>query len=370
MAYLKKFKGRKNYYIAEKLGFKTSKTGKRYQPERHWSTGTDNEKDANDILKKYHSNQIRMQNGLPPRHVPWEEFKKKFFDSGIGVVADSTRIKQEKAFQWIEECLQPSSLKDVTSDGIDQVKKARVEAGVSRNTLRTDLFNVRRIFEYAFDQKLIPENPCNGIQMPKRQKTFPRHLSKDEVRSLLRAAEALPDRANQIHLYAIEDIILMVQYFYYTGARLSEAIPQRIEWIDMEYGFIKLRAKKTLEERQVAMCTEFQDAIRAFLAKTKRRGGLLFPNSNTGKELRENTIQKAFCRLFGKAGLDGLSLHSLRHSFTTHVLGGGANARTAQELVGHKSLNTTQGYAHVRNKEMVMAVENLNLKKKNGATQD
>lgn len=208
---------------------------------------------------------------------------------------------------------------------------------------------VRGFHKFAVQDGWSPANPAAGIKPPAADKRLPKALSLSDVESILEAAGAagtdlaLRDRA-------------LLELLYGTGARISEAVGLDIDDLDFEQGLVLLRGKGG-KERRVPFGRFAQDAVQAYLTRSrpglassgssKDRAGALFLNARGGR-LSRQSAWTVIVRSAERAGVSAeVSPHTMRHSFATHLLEGGADVRVVQELLGHASVTTTQIYTLV-----------------------
>ena len=205
---------------------------------------------------------------------------------------------------------------------------------------------VRGFHKFAVLDGLATHDPAAAVKPPAPAKRLPKALPLSEVEAILEAAGA---SGTQL---AIRDRALL-EVLYGTGARISEAVGLDVDDIDLELGQVLLKGKGS-KERIVPIGSYARDALAAYLRDarpdlmgTTTPAGAIFLNSRGGRLSR----QSAWAVLVKAAGLAGVtkdvSPHTLRHSFATHLLDGGADVRVVQELLGHASVTTTQVYTLV-----------------------
>lgn len=172
------------------------------------------------------------------------------------------------------------------------------------------------------------------IPRPKKEKKLPSVLGRDEAWKLLTVVENIKHRA----------IFIMI---YSAGLRVSEAVRLRLEDIDSERMLIRVKQAKGLKDRYTILSEVALKELREYVKKY-RPEGWLFPGERDGKHITERTVQKVFESACNKAGIcKDVTVHTLRHSFATHLLEGGTDLRYIQELLGHTSSKTTEIYTHV-----------------------
>lgn len=172
------------------------------------------------------------------------------------------------------------------------------------------------------------------IPFAKTKKKLPTVLSVDEVRRLLGAPTNIKHRAVLTLIYA-------------TGVRLNEATHLRVRDIDGQRMTVHIRCGKGGKPRMLPMSTALRDLLRAYWIEQRPRD-YLFPGEQPDRPLHESSVQHACAKARLSARIDKpASVHTLRHSYATHLLELGVDLRTIQKLLGHASLSTTAIYVHV-----------------------
>jgi site-specific recombinase XerD len=172
------------------------------------------------------------------------------------------------------------------------------------------------------------------IPFAKVKKKLPTVLSVDEVRRLLSAPTNIKHRA-------------VLSLIYATGVRLNEATHLRVSDIDGERMTVHVRCGKGGKPRMVPMSSALRDLLRAYWLEQHPRD-YLFPGEHADRPLHESSVQHACAKARLSARIDKpASVHTLRHSYATHLLELGVDLRTIQKLLGHTSLSTTAIYMHV-----------------------
>ena len=208
------------------------------------------------------------------------------------------------------------------------------------------LVAVRGLHRFAVAEGLAPVDPAAELRPPVLPRTLPKALSVDDVEALLHAAgfDGTP--------LAVRDRALL-EVLYGSGARISEAVGLDVDDLDLDSGSVRLFGKGS-KERVVPLGSFAVAALEAYLVRTRPSlagagggGPAIFLNARGGRLSRQSawTVLRAAAV---KAGLSSaVSPHTLRHSFATHLLDGGADVRVVQELLGHASVTTTQIYTLV-----------------------
>jgi len=219
-----------------------------------------------------------------------------------------------------------------------------MERGRSAASAARYLAAVRSFLRFLVSEKMLPTSAAENIESPSLWRRLPVVLSTDEVKRLLAAPEgesamALRDRA-------------MLEVLYATGARASEVVGLVRDGVDLAVGYARVFGKGR-KERIVPLGGPAVEAVRAYLERarprlTKARDcGKLFV-SRTGGPLGRERLWVIVRNCARKAGIDKpVHPHTLRHSFATHLLAGGADLRVVQEMLGHANVKTTQLYTHL-----------------------
>jgi integrase/recombinase XerD len=197
---------------------------------------------------------------------------------------------------------------------------------------------------------LRPDDPTELLSGPKFRRKLPRTLSETEMEKLL----AAPSGGDA---YAVRDRA-MLELFYSSGLRISELCGLALQQVDLEHGFVRVFGKGA-KERVVPLGTKARDAVVAYLGSARprlvkpRTGSELFL-SERGRAISRKTLWHIVRMHARRAGLShAVKPHLLRHSFATHLLGGGADLRAIQEMLGHASIGTTQIYTAVESSRLL-----------------
>ena len=222
------------------------------------------------------------------------------------------------------------------------------QRGLSENSISRSLVTIKMLYKYMIMEGKISANPMSSVNTLKLQKHLPEVLHYKTVEEILRA----PDCNDKL---GIRDKAIL-ELMYATGARVSEVASIKASWINFDYGYIRCQGKGS-KQRIVPMGAEASKSIRRYLqevrpllVKMEADEPLLFL-SRTGKKLRRENIWSIVKKYAIKAGIrSNISPHTLRHSFATHLLEGGADLRSVQEMLGHSNISTTQIYTHIDRK--------------------
>jgi integrase/recombinase XerC len=219
------------------------------------------------------------------------------------------------------------------------------EQGYAKTTVARRLAAVRSWARFLCRQGTLAVNPAEGLRGPRQDKRLPHFLSEADLLRLLEAPavdtpQGLRDRA-------------ILETLYSAGLRVSELTGLNLNDLDMDSGLATVRGKGK-RERLALLGPHALAALQRWLAdrdgwpsQGTRAGNAVFLNKN-GTRLTVRSVGRLLAKYLSQAGIDPkTSPHTLRHSFATHLLDRGADIRSVQELLGHRSLGTTQIYTHV-----------------------
>lgn len=209
---------------------------------------------------------------------------------------------------------------------------------------------VRMLCRHLKKEEVRVDDPTELLAGPKLRRKLPETLSAPDMDKLL----SVPIGGDA---YAVRDHA-MLELFYSSGLRISELSALTLQQVDLENGFVRVFGKGS-KERVVPLGARARDAVVAYLGSARgrlvkpRTGSELFI-SERGKAISRKTVWVIVKKYAQLAGLGkGVKPHLLRHSFATHLLGGGADLRAIQEMLGHASIGTTQIYTAVENSRLL-----------------
>jgi integrase/recombinase XerC len=222
--------------------------------------------------------------------------------------------------------------------------------GVGKRTMARTLSGVRSFYRWMHRNEMVESNPARAVGAPKLDKHLPGYLDRAQIDLLFQMAEA---RAMEGAFVDVRNLAIL-ELFYSTGIRLSELQGLSRGDLDLVSQQAKVRGKGR-KERIVPIGDHASLALRNYEAKrdellrlatgpVERSAWFL---SRTGRRMGVRMVQKVVSAFLEQIDEDaGLSVHSLRHTFATHLLDAGADLRAVQELLGHASISTTQIYTH------------------------
>ena len=274
----------------------------------------------------------------------------------------STRASLELFAKWASEKKKILSPADVGADLIGEFLGWRKRGGASAATIKLHVVALRIFFRFLLQRKILPRDPTEFLLVPKIERYLPETLSAPEVERLISAA------AGKTPLEMRDCAI--VELLYASGLRVSEVCNARLENLDLDEGFIRVVGKGN-KQRLVPVGARARESAGRYLRAGrpalvgKKTGGEIFL-SVRGRKLTNQRIWQLLVALGKRAGLEkNIHPHMLRHSFATHLLGGGADLRIIQEMLGHADISTTQVYTHVNSRQLQQAHRRFHPRAKN-----
>ncbi len=243
--------------------------------------------------------------------------------------------------------LEKNGIKDISNAGTPVILKYLIfirNEGLGAKSRARHLVTLRGFYKFLVNEKILKHDPARLVALPKSGLKLPDVLSVEEVKLLL----SIPDTGTPT---GARDAA-MIELLYASGLRVSELINLKFQDINLEAGFVRIFGKGS-KERIVPIGLFAKEKIDDYL-KTSRP--LLLKNiaskylfvARAGKPMTRQGFWKLLKRYAQKAGfIKKITPHSLRHSFASHLLEGGADLRAVQVMLGHVDISTTQIYTHV-----------------------
>lgn len=239
-------------------------------------------------------------------------------------------------------------INDISKQDIMNVLKKLQEENLSNSSINHFVTTLRTFYKFLIINNIVKENIMDFISSPKREKHLPRVLSENEIDKLLNIP--LTDH------YSYRNKAIL-ELMYATGLRVSELINLKVNDIDLNMAILKTIGKGSKEriiplgDYALNYLKIYINEYRSLLIK-KDLNDYLFLN-NHGNKLTRQGLFKILNKLAREQDIKAeISPHTLRHSFATHLLNGGADLRSIQELLGHSDISTTQIYTHVSNQKL------------------
>ena len=222
------------------------------------------------------------------------------------------------------------------------------KAELSSATIARRATAIRMFFAWATHTKLIEEDPASALVIPKVSKRLPQVLHRQQAEDVMDRATLRADDNSPTH---IRDLAIL-ELLYATGIRVGELVGLDIHDLDQSRRTIRVLGKGA-KERVVPYGAIADKTVSSYLANaratlaTEQSGAALFLGQR-GKRIDQRVVRSMVHEVLSSlAGMPNLGPHALRHSAATHLIEGGADIRTVQEILGHASLATTQLYTHV-----------------------
>jgi site-specific recombinase XerD len=278
---------------------------------------------------------------------PWREAL-RLFDRDLTVrsAAEATRRAYSNDVGQLADWASPqgNDPKDLDHKDLRRFAAVLSERGISKAGVARKLAAIRSFYGALIRAGVVGANPADLVATPKRDRKLPRVLSRDEMQTLLdriptRTPLEMRDRA-------------MLELAYSCGLRAEEVVNLNTDSPDFDGERLRVEGKGG-KTRFVPMGEPAQEALSRYLERGRRalvgagsENALLV--SKSGRRLHPSDVRRRLQRWVREAAIaGGISPHALRHSFATHLLEGGADLRSIQELLGHASLSTTQVYTQV-----------------------
>jgi integrase/recombinase XerC len=225
----------------------------------------------------------------------------------------------------------------------------------TKSTTARKLATLRSFYKFLIRRGLVSVNPLSTIRTPKQEKRLPKCLDLEQVQKLL-------DAPGDADLLSARDKA-MLEVLYSSGIRVSELVELSMADIDLQEGVLRVQGKGR-KDRLTPIGSQAIKALQKYFEMRSTDGksqanttGRVFLNKH-GESLSTRSVRRKLDKYLVSAGLDpGISPHTLRHSFATHLLNNGADLRSVQELLGHQSLSTTQIYTHLTTQRMKEAYD-------------
>lgn len=241
---------------------------------------------------------------------------------------------------------------DIAKQDVEDYIAALDADGESARSKARRLASIHEFHRFALAQHAVSADVAASVKAPKGASVLPDVLSVDEVSRLLDAG-AVGGSTDPV---VLRDKALL-EFMYATGCRVSEAVGTNLDDIDLEEKVVRLMGKGS-KQRLVPLGSYARNSVVAYLnagrGELERRSTAKVPErralflNKRGKRISRQSVWEIVKTAGGRAGITKpLHPHTLRHSFATHLIQGGADVRTVQELLGHASVTTTQIYTHV-----------------------
>ncbi|NTW48369.1 MAG: site-specific tyrosine recombinase XerD [Chlorobiales bacterium] len=241
-----------------------------------------------------------------------------------------------------------TNLNAATAESIREFVISLGELGLETTSVSRNISAIRSLHKFLASERLLERNVADDITLPKPGRYLPSVLSLAEVEQLL---EMPMSEKNEKPNYRLRDKAIL-ELMYATGIRVSEAVELRQQSLFFDAGFIRVFGKGAKERLvpvghvAIEWVQKYRVELRVRLMN-KSSEDFLFLNAR-GKKLTRMSIYNIVQENASRAGIEKpISPHTLRHTFATHLLEGGADLRSVQEMLGHSSIKATQIYTHI-----------------------
>jgi len=248
-----------------------------------------------------------------------------------------------------------SALSRISKNDIVEFMLFEKEKGISPNSISRRLAAIRMFHRFLSRERVLKEDPTALIDSPKLWKKVPDTLSLNEVESLIGQPDAR-DRQGARDRAILETL-------YATGMRVSESTDLKLSNVNLDIGFLRCIGKGNKErviplgKKAIHSINRYLEFSRPYLLKN-RVSDFLFVN-RSGNKLSRQSVWKLIKQYARQARIrKSIKVHTLRHSFATHLLERGADLRSVQEMLGHSNISTTQIYTHI-DKERLKTIHKM-----------
>ena len=238
-------------------------------------------------------------------------------------------------------------LEMITKEHIEEFMGELYDIGLEASSIARNISAIRSFHKFLVIERTLNTNPAENIHQPKKAQYLPSVLTVDETMRLL----AAPQSVNPPGKYVLRDKA-MLELLYATGVRVSELINIRQQSLYLDAGFVRIFGKGSKERlvpvgtSAIGWVTRYQAELRIALVQ-RNSDDYLFLNAR-GIKLSRMALFTMVQKYAVMAGIEkNISPHTFRHAFATHLLEGGADLRAVQEMLGHRSIVTTQIYTHI-----------------------
>lgn len=325
-------------YCSERLARIKQLPGRRWIPEKgSWQVPASEELVVT-LRAMFPGDAIKAISGTPDRVVTWTSQPEWSLELYREMRLRGYRAKTRKAYLGHARRLVAQHGKDpaqITESEIRAYLSDLLDRGASHSYVNQAISAIK----FLYHQALKVSAPLENLPRPKKERKLPKVLSRQEVLKVLEAVQNPKHRA-----------IMLITYS--AGLRLGEVVRLRREDIDIERRMIHVRQGKQRKDRYTLLSDVALEALEIYMAQDKP-ATWLFPGAVRGRHLHERSVQKVFEQALSRAGVGKhATVHTLRHSFATHLLEGGTDLRYIQELLGHAHSKTTEVYTHVSERNL------------------
>ena len=310
---------------------------------------------AKEVLRKLEEDYEKKKFGLfDEKKISFEEYSKEYLKFSKSNKAENSYKRDITSLKSLVSYFVNKALNRITPRLIEQYKIKRLEE-VAPRTVNIELRCLSHMFNKALEWGYISDSPYTGVKLLTFQKNPPRFLTKDEVQRLL-------DHSSNW----LRPILIMMLN---TGIREGERATMRFKDVDFEKKRLLIHSSKTKSYRAIPMNKKVEETLLWLkdnyislnsyntLKRKPHQREYIFCNEEGSPVLK---IRKALANACKKAGLKGVTPHTMRHTFASHLVMSGVDLNTVQRLLGHSSISTTMIYSHLTEDHLARGVEKLN----------
>lgn len=263
----------------------------------------------------------------------------------------SYRHDLQAYLDYLKDKRHVSSLEKVNKNQIIDFMLSLKEAGLNASSIARRLAAIKTFYRFLIREKILKDNPTSLLESPKLWKKIPQTLTLEEIETLIaqpdtRSMSGLRDRA-------------IIELLYATGMRVSELSQLKVSDISMDVGFLRCLGKGN-KERIIPLGRKAITSLKKYIEKARphflkgHSNNILFL-SRLHRRVSRQSIWKMIKKHASRCRIKKeIRPHILRHSFATHLLEGGADLRSVQEMLGHSDISTTQIYTHINKDRLKM----------------
>jgi site-specific recombinase XerD len=257
--------------------------------------------------------------------------------------------------QFLKDQSIPATLENLTTEVIRSYIAHLSKQGYSASTVGRRIATFSSMFSYLLMTRQVQHNPMLAIRRPKERKKLPTTLNKAECRKLMEAAVVTPHVPLAFRNRALMGVLI------YAGLRKSEVVGLALEDVDLERRALKVVDGKGGQDRVIPICDELHDILKDWIEMRPEVDHNALFTGLSGERLKGGGLHVMFAGAVKRAGLasKNVTVHTLRHTFATLMLGRGVDLVSIQRLLGHASLDTTSIYLHVGADDLRNAVEGM-----------
>ena len=279
---------------------------------------------SRDLVREY-LNYCRVEKGLAANSID-------SYNNDLSRLRDWTAKNQLDLLKLTRQDLR-EWLIDLSSQKLGESSKRRMVSAV------------RGFYKFLMFEGHVEKNPADDLVSPNKGVYLPRFLNQSEIETLLSAPDVstesgLRDRA-------------VLELMYASGLRVSEVVNLKIGDVDLDSGILTTTGKGS-KTRRVPVGTSAVEWVKSYLAVRRKHENIEVENlfTNSGRPLTRQLIHSFIKAYADKCGFDGVSPHTLRHSFATHLVQNNADIRSVQQMLGHADISTTQIYTHITSTQL------------------